>query len=806
MLVQVFGRGVGSGAGPVRYCTARAVKKIDPETGKPTGEIVYREPPPEVLRGNPEITRLLIDSVQNRWKYTSGVIAFERNDAPSDDEIRAVIDDFERTMFAGLEPDQYNTLWVKHTHCGNVELHFVIPRIELRTGKALNIAPPGYQKMFDVWRDSWNYSKGWARPDDPARARVVRRDDHVIKTDAARIRDGLSTAKDPKSAITEWLIDRVKSGLVKNRDDIVSSLSEIGEITRHGDDYVSVKPPGFKRALRLKGVIYERSFDSERFIRDFEEKAGEGFRGNRGVDESRAERARQQLEILTKKRAEFNAERYCQRPTKQQLVVDKGGSSEHASDFGDTRTGREEFEAASDADISRVDDVFSSLDRHLRRELGSDSIPIERNRAAASREGLASAADSAAPESEKGFRAGFERWKSLIEALRVHYDRVREAFKRGISSIISSVRAGYESAGRSELAIAAASSSIVAASREVVAASAAVDANITRDCRKLKMNRDDELRRFKTEINLVEFAESQGYEIDRRESSRASVVMRRGDDKIVVATDKNDGHGIYFSVRDDSDNGTIIDFIQRRRGLNLGEIRKELRPWLSGAVAHVRRPAHQRPDKPEPSAPDRQHILAAFMRMQQSSRNTYLRDERMIDENVLTDARFASMIRTDSRNNAVFPHYDENGLCGYELKNRGFTGFSRGGQKGIWHTTNIENARRIVIVESAIDALSHAQLTRDDDAAYVSTGGAMSDKQRQLLRDVMRDADARGAEIVIAVDSDEAGDLLAAEIVSLAPPNARVRRDVPNSKDWNDVLREHEQVSSRQTKSYSLSM
>ena len=39
----------------------------------------------------------------------------------------------------------------------------------------------------------------------------------------------------------------------------------------------------------------------------------------------------------------------------------------------------------------------------------------------------------------------------------------------------------------------------------------------------------DELERFKTEINLTEFAVSLGYQLDRRKSSRSSIVMRNAE-------------------------------------------------------------------------------------------------------------------------------------------------------------------------------------------------------------------------------------------------------------------------------------
>lgn len=313
------------------------------------------------------------------------------------------------------------------------------------------------------------------------------------------------------------------------------------------------------------------------------------------------------------------------------------------------------------------------------------------------------------------------------------------------------------------------------------------------------MQRQDELERFKSQINLAEYAEAQGYEIDRRESSRASTVMRRGDDKIIVAT-AEDGHGIYFSVRDDRDSGSIVDFVQKRQGLNIGLVRKELRPWIGDQAqqrqrrAIERKPEADRPRKPEPSSADRRQVLAVWMKMQPSNgRHPYLERERKLKAETLADPRFIGMVRTDARGNAAFPHYDRAGLAGFELKNQEFTGFSKNGQKAVWHSANLTNATRVVLVESAIDAMSHAQLTKDKEAAYISTGGSMSDHQRELVRSVLAKAADRGAEIVIATDADEPGRKLAAEVQALAPAGAKLSRQEPDQgKDWNDQLRHAE--------------
>ena len=77
------------------------------------------------------------------------------------------MDAFEELAFAGLEPDQRDILWVRHTHEGRVELHFVTLRMELASGKSLNIAPPGYQHSFDALRDMLNKEHRLGRPTRP---------------------------------------------------------------------------------------------------------------------------------------------------------------------------------------------------------------------------------------------------------------------------------------------------------------------------------------------------------------------------------------------------------------------------------------------------------------------------------------------------------------------------------------------------------------------------------------------------------------------------------------------------------------
>jgi len=147
----------------------------------PVGYVVRPEgrenAPPDVLRGQPERTQELIDSIERKWRYTSGVVSFALDDAPTAEQQEKVMDEFERAAFAGLDADQYDILWVRHQHTagGRIELHFVTPRVELHSGKSLNIAPPGWKNLYDPLRDALNFEHGWARPDDEMRARTLQK-------------------------------------------------------------------------------------------------------------------------------------------------------------------------------------------------------------------------------------------------------------------------------------------------------------------------------------------------------------------------------------------------------------------------------------------------------------------------------------------------------------------------------------------------------------------------------------------------------------------------------------------------------
>ena len=108
-----------------------------------------------------------------------------------------------------------------------------MPRIELETGKALNIAPPGHEKYFDPLRDYFNYSKGWSRPDDPTLQRDTQTPDHVHFQDKSAVRAGLKTkaVKDIREIVGSYIEQRVEHGFIRDRKDVLDAVSELGTVT-----------------------------------------------------------------------------------------------------------------------------------------------------------------------------------------------------------------------------------------------------------------------------------------------------------------------------------------------------------------------------------------------------------------------------------------------------------------------------------------------------------------------------------------------------------------------------------------------
>jgi len=364
MLIKFFRNGKGAGAGPVGYLVADKVLAYDDNRdlirdadGQPI--TVTREPLPDVLRGNPDRTEALIDASGHQWTYRAGVISFAATDAPTEEQQAEVMDGFERLAFAGLDPTQYDVLWVRHTHEDRVELHFCTPRLELTSGRSLNIAPPGYQNAFDSLRDVMNQRHGWADPMELERTQEVR--DTIETPTRAQGRDELHA----------WILDQVSVGLITDRASMLDALTDAGfDIPRAGKAYLTAQDPDTGERWRLKGEIFHEDWQADPAEREAERGTRHDTAGLRRLDGIATGELQDRFEKHCDQRAAYNRDRYPQLSATEQELADDLALADHGDVLGGDRLddGRE---LALDADAGQLgtDRAGPDADRQGARDL-----------------------------------------------------------------------------------------------------------------------------------------------------------------------------------------------------------------------------------------------------------------------------------------------------------------------------------------------------------------------------------------------------------------------------------------------------
>ncbi|WP_298851608.1 relaxase/mobilization nuclease domain-containing protein [uncultured Ruegeria sp.] len=304
MLIKFFPNGKGVGAGPVGYLVAGEVLAYDANRdlirdADGQSVMVARDPLPEVFRGDPSRTEALIDASQNQWTYRAGVISFADEDAPTEAQQVEVMEAFEKLAFAGLDGEQFDMLWVRHSHEDRIELHFCTPRLELTTGKSLNIAPPGYQSAYDSLRDLMNKTHGWADPMELERAQEVQA---TLETPArAQGREDLH----------RWILDQISIGAITDRASMIDTLTDVGyDIPRASKNYITAKDPETGERWRLKGEIFRDDWQADSAEREIEYGSGRDPQGTRRLDGVSIAELQERYSGVCDTRAEYNRSRY----------------------------------------------------------------------------------------------------------------------------------------------------------------------------------------------------------------------------------------------------------------------------------------------------------------------------------------------------------------------------------------------------------------------------------------------------------------------------------------------------------------
>jgi hypothetical protein len=161
---------------------------------------------------------------------------------------------------------------VEHRDKGRLELNFVIPNIELQSGKRLQ---PYFDRAdrprVNAWQTLTNDRLGLRDPNDPTYRRPL--------TQASDLpRDKQQAAE----KITAGLMNLMQQGVIRSRQDVVTQLESYGlTVARETKSSISIADPDGGRNIRLKGMIYERDFKFGEGLRGEIEAAGAGYRAER---------------------------------------------------------------------------------------------------------------------------------------------------------------------------------------------------------------------------------------------------------------------------------------------------------------------------------------------------------------------------------------------------------------------------------------------------------------------------------------------------------------------------------------------
>lgn len=351
MIVKFSKHGKGKASGVLDYLLKEKGSK---------GTLVPRTHA-KVLYGDPVLTEHLINTTPYKSKYKSGYLSFsERADEVSEADKKRIMQEFESVIFCGLESDQYDILWVEHadkdideTHpAGRLELNFVIPCQELRSGKSFQpYYEPADQKRVNAWKNIINSEvktiKGepLSDPNDPKRKRLVNPHSSnalrptpfdakaYTKKDADKDEETIANPTNRKlleEAIKRRLLLDWQNCIAMSRREVLSRLEQWGLTINRGNSEKTLSVTNSKltdkngkpMGIRLKGGMFEKGFDGYEFEPEVKEENHSVYDHIASRDE-RTQLDKEHLATGIEIKEAYHQERYKDSATPEPLVADK---------------------------------------------------------------------------------------------------------------------------------------------------------------------------------------------------------------------------------------------------------------------------------------------------------------------------------------------------------------------------------------------------------------------------------------------------------------------------------------------------
>ncbi|HCG5474455.1 relaxase/mobilization nuclease domain-containing protein [Vibrio sp. 1409] len=261
-----------------------------------------RKVAPQLLRGNPELTREYLKIADKFARaYTYGCLSFEEKNIPIEKKL-ILMDEFESTLMAGLDKDQYDMIWIEHRDTDRLELNFHVVNMELTSGKSLT---PYVHKRdmgrIDAWKNLANDRFNFTNPNNPDKERTFT----FANNSAAR--------RDVMIHIDRYILDRTLDGELNSRQEIVDALNDIEGVTvsRQAKKSISITVDGYEKPFRLKSNntnhIYGEHYSGVENLQQHQEERARRFKEERNdrVKRNRIDLRERLATISEQRRAQY---------------------------------------------------------------------------------------------------------------------------------------------------------------------------------------------------------------------------------------------------------------------------------------------------------------------------------------------------------------------------------------------------------------------------------------------------------------------------------------------------------------------
>ncbi|MET3114876.1 hypothetical protein AAKU52_002616 [Pedobacter sp. CG_S7] len=298
---------------------------------------------------------------------------------------------------------------------------------------------------------------------------------------------------------------------------------------------------------------------------------------------------------------------------------------------------------------------------------------------------------------------------------------------------------------------------------------------------------------FREEISIIELAQSIGYSMTTawaksKRSGNFPCLENQAGDRIYIKHPQDNQRMRFQNVDISSDEGDIVAFVKNRIDTDFKSVRNQYSNELGAINAvlynYLNIPEQTRNEYRKVSTDgnilktgtsDEGVFNKELFRLHKLTDTAWL-NHRGIDQDTLKAEIFKDKIYNiqnpiirdgefkghSSFINTGFPYQESltGNIVGLEERNFDFKGHGVNSNKnvGVWFTNPPNKIDNVVLVESALDALSHYQLKKPENVIYFSSGGQLTTEQVQTINKVLKETKIHTeTKILLGHDKDKDG-------------------------------------------------